>query len=106
MKTLDQIIYKFLPDDGLCERGKKKQADRREKLKQAIIQAYVLTEISNQISHRSDPVSYFGEVRVPDLIIDEIQLDLLAEKKEYIVRPSAKNFIKSSHDQRRTPSKI
>lgn len=57
MDKLDEIILSVLSDDGLCHRGKQKQAERRRKLR-AAINAYMALELKRRIMG-SQPVPSF-----------------------------------------------
>ena len=65
MDALDKILLQHLPDTGLCARGKAKQADRRYKLKAAIL----------SLLHKNDYVQVDdGTVYSGFVVIDEKQL--------------------------------
>jgi hypothetical protein len=69
MDKLDEIILSVLSDDGLCHRGKQKQAERRRKLRKAIDQ-YISGQLTGKVEISINPI-YLG----PDLIIDELQFN-------------------------------
>lgn len=85
MDKLDKILLQYLPDTGLCARGRRIQADRRARMKAAI----QLWFIAEYMPRRPVPslvpggtcfgnlIAVVGEREGPELIIDEMQLDLL-----------------------------
>lgn len=109
MDKLDKILLQYLPDTGLCARGRRIQADRRDRLK-AAIQLHFLAQAVTQ-----RPVPKFstggtlsgnlraviGEREGPELIIDEMQMEEFATggvlpKGDHIIgnySPQAKEHI-------------
>lgn len=86
MDKLDEIILSVLSDDGLCHRGKQKQAERRRKLRKAIDQ-YMAIESSLRIvySHpvpsfqsggfaSNPPMAVVGDKEGPECVLADEQL--------------------------------
>lgn len=90
MDKLDEIILSVLSDDGLCIRGKRKQAERRRRLRQAI-DMYLALELAMNI-RKSQPVPSFpkggisegpkmaviGAKEGPEYILTDEQLQRIA----------------------------
>lgn len=88
MDKLDKILLQYLPDTGLCARGRRIQADRRARLKAAIQLHFLAQAVTQQ------PVPKFatggtlsgnlraviGEREGRELIIDEMQMEELGRK--------------------------
>lgn len=100
MDKLDELILKHLPDTGLCERSKIKQAQRRVKLKVGILglATYIQEEIFLRGGHGNPAymkglvTKEGGRLNAPDmamiggkegheLAIDEMQFDQQEQKK-------------------------
>lgn len=90
MDELDKILLQHLPDTGLCDRSKVKQAERRRKLKVAfmlLIMNYGKRPIPNEfVTKEGQPftsggvcngptVALLSDNHGPELIIDELQFD-------------------------------
>lgn len=86
MDLLDKLLLQYLPDTGLCARGRRIQADRRDRLK-AAIQLWFIAEYTPRrpvpslvpggtISGNLRAV--IGEREGPELIIDEMQMEEFA----------------------------
>lgn len=69
MDKLDEIILSVLNDDGLCERGKKKQAQRRKMLRDAINWQMAVELVMTVKSHPVPSYPKGGIVEGPQMAV-------------------------------------
>lgn len=71
MDKLDKILLQYLPDTGLCARGRRIQADRRVQLRAEILAWFLNEAINNVTVHKEE----YRDID-PYLIVDEMQMDI------------------------------
>lgn len=82
--TLDQILDKHLPDNGLCDRLKRANQERKRKIKADIekvaLIAYQLKSGGKPIPYPNTSVAHVGP-DVAEVVLDEHQLEEVERKR-------------------------